>query len=140
VRRNSWAATCPISSGVFLLDTVGELASVYALADIAFVGGSLVPTGGHNILEPAQYGAAIVVGPHTFNFREIVSIFQEGGALRVANTEQLGATWLALLNNPEERTQLGRRAKALFAQHAGATGRTLRALHPLLESLGAEKQ
>jgi len=133
-------AACPISGGVFLLDSVGELASVYALADIAFVGGSLVPTGGHNILEPAQYGAAILVGPHTFNFREIVSIFQDGGALRVTDVEQLGATLLALLNNSEERKQLGLRAKALFAQHAGATGRTLHALHPLLEKLGAESR
>jgi len=143
VRRSSWimAATCPIGGGVFLLDSVGELASVYALADIAFVGGSLVPTGGHNILEPAQYGAAIVVGPLTFNFREIVGIFQEGGALRVSNAEQLGATLLALLNNPEERNQLGARAKALFAQHAGATGRTVHALQPLLlERPGVESR
>lgn len=134
MRRSSWRASCPITGRVFLLDSVGELASIYALADIAFVGGSLVPTGGHNILEPAQYGAAIVVGPHTFNFREIVSIFENGGALRVTDAAQLGATWLTLLNNPEERKELGLRAKELFAQHAGATGRSVHALRPLLES------
>ena len=134
VRRSSWTASCPITGGVFLLDSVGELASMYALADIAFVGGSLVPTGGHNILEPAQYGLAIVVGPHTYNFREIVSIFENGGALRVTDAAQLGATWLALLNNPEERKEFGLRAKELFAQHAGATGRSVHALRPLLES------
>jgi 3-deoxy-D-manno-octulosonic-acid transferase len=140
VRRSSWAAACPISGGVFLLDSVGELASVYTLADIAFVGGSLVPVGGHNILEPAQYGAAIVVGPHTFNFREIVSIFQNGSAIRAATAEELPQVLLELLGNPEERKRLGRQAKELFAQHAGATQRTLQALRPLLGRAGAAKQ
>jgi 3-deoxy-D-manno-octulosonic-acid transferase len=139
-RRSSWAAACPISGGVFLLDSVGELASVYALADIAFVGGSLVPTGGHNILEPAQYGAAIVVGPHTFNFREIVSIFQSGGALLIADAHGLPGTLLELLQNDAERNRLGGRAKELFAQHAGATLRTLQALRPLLGRSMVEKR
>ena len=140
VRRSSWTAACPITGGLFLLDSVGELASVYALARIAFVGGSLVPVGGHNILEPAQYGAAIVVGSHTFNFREIVSIFENGGALRIATAEDLASVWLELLDNPEARKLLGRRAKDLFAQHAGATLRTLQALRPLLAGSGAAKQ
>jgi 3-deoxy-D-manno-octulosonic-acid transferase len=140
VRRSSWTPGSPLSGGVFLLDSVGELASVYALAQIAFVGGSLVPTGGHNILEPAQYGAAIVVGPHTFNFREIVSLFQNGGAVRIAQAEQLPALLLELLAHPDERRRLGERAKALFAQYAGATRRTLQALRPLLgRSSGAGK-
>ncbi len=134
VHRSSWTAACPIAGGVFLLDSVGELASVYKLADIAFVGGSLVPTGGHNILEPAQYGATIVVGPHTFNFREIIEIFQAGRALRVVDPEQFGAVLVRLLSDAEERNQLGRRAKELFAQHAGATMRTVQALRPLLEA------
>lgn len=139
LRRSSWTSACPISGGVFLLDSVGELASVYAVADVAFVGGSLVPVGGHNILEPAQYGTAIVVGPHTFNFREIVSIFQNGGALRVCDAANLANLLLELLGNMEERKQLGRRARELFAQHAGATNRTLQALRPLLARRGAEK-
>jgi 3-deoxy-D-manno-octulosonic-acid transferase len=132
VRRSSWIAASPVSGGVFLLDSVGELASVYALADIAFVGGSLVPIGGHNILEPAQYGAAILVGPHTFNFREIVSIFEKGSAIRVATSQDLTSQLLDLLGGAAERKQLGQRAKALFEQHAGATQRTLQALRPLL--------
>ncbi len=131
IRRSSWRAACPISGGVFLLDSVGELASVYALADIAVVGGSLVPAGGHNILEPAQYGSAIVVGPHTFNFREMISIFQNGDALRIAEAETLGPVLINMLANQEERKLLGQRAKALFAKHAGATQRTLQALRPL---------
>jgi 3-deoxy-D-manno-octulosonic-acid transferase len=134
VRRSSWTAACPISGGVFLLDSVGELASVYALADIAFVGGSLVPTGGHNILEPAQYGAAIVVGPHTFNFREIVSIFETGNAVRVTTAETLSRNLLELLENPDERKRLGQQGKELFEQHAGATQRTMRSLEPLLQN------
>lgn len=138
VRRSSWAAACPITGGVFLLDSVGELASVYALASIAFVGGSLVPVGGHNILEPAQYGAAIIVGPHTFNFREIVSIFQSGGAIRVTDAEQLADILLELLSSQKERKRLGQRAKELFAQYAGATQRTLQALRPLLSKSGAK--
>src|SRR5258708_12499618 len=75
VRRSSWNAGTAITSNIFLLDTVGELASVYALADIAFVGGSLVPTGGHNILDPAQSALALMVCPPTFNFPAIVLLF-----------------------------------------------------------------
>lgn len=131
-RRSVWLPSQPISNGIFLLDSVGELAAIYELADIAFVGGSLVPTGGHNILEPAQYGAAILVGPHTFNFREIVSIFEQGGAIKVVTVETLGAQFLALLGQPQERKRLGGLAKGLFAKHAGATRRTLEALAPLL--------
>ena len=132
LRRSSWSTAQPVRGGVFMLDSVGELAAVYALADIAFVGGSLVPTGGHNILEPAQYGAAIVVGPYTFNFREIVGIFEQGDAVRVVTASTLSSQLLALLQQPEDREVLGRRAKELFAQHAGATRRTLEALAPLL--------
>ena len=132
LRRSSWSPPQPVSRGIFLLDSVGELAAMYELADIAFVGGSLVPTGGHNILEPAQYGAAIVVGPHTFNFREIVSIFEQGDAIRVVTAATLSSQFLALLRQPEDRKGLGRRAKDLFVQHAGATRRTLDALRPLL--------
>jgi 3-deoxy-D-manno-octulosonic-acid transferase len=132
-RRTQWQSAQPIRSDIFLLDSVGELAAVYELADIAFVGGSLVPTGGHNILEPAQYGAAILVGPHTFNFREIVSIFEQGGAVRTVTAENLPAQFLTLLGNPDERQRMGRLAKDLFAKHAGATGRTLDALDPFLK-------
>jgi 3-deoxy-D-manno-octulosonic-acid transferase len=132
-RRTLWIPSQPIHSGVFLLDSVGELAAIYELAEVAFVGGSLVPTGGHNILEPAQYGAAIIVGPYTFNFKEIVSIFEKGGAIKVVNAETMGHELLALLNQPEERERLGRLAKELFAKHAGATRRTLEALDPLLK-------
>ena len=132
-RRSLWSPPQPIRSGIFLLDSVGELAAVYELADIAFVGGSLVPTGGHNILEPAQYGAAILVGPHTFNFREIVSLFEQGSAVKTVTAENLAAQFLSLLDHPDERQRMGRAAKDLFIKHAGATRRTLDALAPLLK-------
>jgi 3-deoxy-D-manno-octulosonic-acid transferase len=132
LRRTQWQPPQLIRSGVFLLDSVGELAAVYELADIAFVGGSLVPTGGHNILEPAQYGAAILVGPHTFNFREIVSLFEQDGAVKAVTREALPAQFISLLEHTEERQRMGRLAKELFARHAGATRRTLEALEPLL--------
>jgi 3-deoxy-D-manno-octulosonic-acid transferase len=137
-RRSLWSPPQPIRSGILLLDSVGELAAVYELADIAFVGGSLVPTGGHNILEPAQHGAAILVGPHTFNFREIVSIFEQGnaeqgGAVKTVTAETLPSQFLSLLEHPDERRRMGRLAKDLFAKHAGATRRTLDALAPLLK-------
>ena len=75
-RRSLWNGEA-IAGGVFLVDTIGELAALYALADVAFVGGSLVPRGGHNIIEPAQHGVPILVGNHTENFRDIVGLFQD---------------------------------------------------------------
>lgn len=133
VRRTSWNASRPVPCGVFLLDSVGELASVYALADIAFVGGSLLPVGGHNILEPAQHGVAIVTGPHTFNFREIIRIFIENDALRVVQAENVSQQFLKLLQDEPTRKSLGSRARELFTRYSGATQKTLEALYPLLK-------
>jgi len=90
VRRSTWKpddTRAPLKGSIFLLDSLGELASVYALADVAFVGGSLVPLGGHNILEPAQHGVAMLTGPHTFNFREIVRIFSQATELAEVEAE-----------------------------------------------------
>jgi len=131
-RRSAWNGKTPFMPGVVLLDSVGELASVYALADVAFVGGSLVPLGGHNILEPAQHGVAVMTGPHTFNFREIIRIFAEGGALKVTSSDDLPADLLTLLRNADDRRALGERARALFLQNNGATEKTLQALQSLL--------
>jgi 3-deoxy-D-manno-octulosonic-acid transferase len=136
-RRSSWDRVTPFMTSVFLLDTVGELASVYALADVAFVGGSLVSLGGHNILEPAQHGVAVMTGPDTFNFREIVRIFSEGGALKITSPETLAEDFIGLLRSPEKRQALGKRAQELFLRNAGATERTAQALAPLLEKQGA---
>lgn len=131
-RRSSWDGAAPFPPGVVLLDSVGELASVYALADVAFVGGSLVPLGGHNILEPAQHGVAVMTGPHTFNFREIIRIFTESGGLKVTSPEDLATDLLTLLRNADDRAALGKRARELFLQNNGATEKTLQALQSLL--------
>jgi 3-deoxy-D-manno-octulosonic-acid transferase len=130
-RRSLWKGE-PIPSGLFLLDSIGELASLYSLATIAFVGGSLVPTGGHNILEPAQFGTAIVVGRHTENFRDIVSIFEAADALCVTDSEGLSSKFDLLLSNRDQRQGLGRRALEVFRAHSGATARTVDALAALL--------
>lgn len=133
IRRSAWQGDSPLPPGsIFLLDSVGELASVYELADVAFVGGSLVPLGGHNILEPAQHGVPVLTGPHTFNFREIVRIFEQGCGLRVVAAENLGAALIELLSNSSQREALGRRARELFMQNTGATEKTIAALQPLV--------
>jgi 3-deoxy-D-manno-octulosonic-acid transferase len=124
------------AGNVLLIDSIGELAALYALADIAFVGGSLVPRGGHNILEPAVQGVAIVVGEHTENFRDIVGLFQRRDALRVVSPAELPLVFLELLANPEQRAALGRRAAETMKSQTGATARALEALEKLtLEKL-----
>ena len=130
-RRSQWAGE-GLASGVLLVDSIGELAALYALADVAFVGGSLVARGGHNIIEPALHGVAIVVGPHTENFRDIVGLFRKREAVRVASAEDLASLLPALLANDSERRALGRRAQQTIEMQVGATARTLSALQALV--------
>jgi 3-deoxy-D-manno-octulosonic-acid transferase len=134
-RRSNWHDE-PLTGGVLLVDTIGELAALYALADVAFVGGSLVPRGGHNIIEPAQHGVAIVVGNHTENFRDIVRLFQSRDALRVVGLAELPLTLMELLANDRERAALGRRAAETMKSQTGATLRTIEALEKLLTARG----
>ncbi|HEX6824300.1 MAG TPA: 3-deoxy-D-manno-octulosonic acid transferase [Candidatus Sulfotelmatobacter sp.] len=122
----------PLAGSVFLLDTIGELAALYGLADLAFVGGSLVPRGGHNIIEPAQHGVAVVTGNHTENFRDIVSLFQGRDAVRIVGMAELPLVLMQLIENDVERAALGRRAKQTIQSQMGATARTLQALSALL--------
>jgi 3-deoxy-D-manno-octulosonic-acid transferase len=131
-RRSLWSGDA-IAGGVFLVDTIGELASLYALADVAFVGGSLVPRGGHNIIEPAQHGVPILVGNHTENFRDIVSLFQSQDAVRVVGPAEFPLVLMDLLSNHGERIALGRRAADTLRTQMGATEKTLQALEQLLE-------
>jgi 3-deoxy-D-manno-octulosonic-acid transferase len=131
-RRSLWNGE-PLGGGVLLLDTIGELAALYGLADVAFVGGSLVPRGGHNILEPAQHGAAIVVGNHTENFRDIIWLFQQNDAVRIVGPAELPLVFMELLSNDEERAALGRRAAETLKLQIGATERTLEALAGLMK-------
>ena len=130
-RRSEWNGQ-DLRGGVLLLDTIGELGALYALADVAFVGGSLVPRGGHNIIEPAQHGVATVVGNHTENFRDIVNLFQSRNAVRVVGPAELPLVLLELLANDAERHELGRRAAETMRSQVGATARTAVALMELM--------
>jgi 3-deoxy-D-manno-octulosonic-acid transferase len=132
-RRSLWGGDS-VAGGVFLVDTIGELASLYALADVAFVGGSLVPRGGHNIIEPAQHGVPIIVGNHTENFRDIVTLFQSNDAVRVVGPAEFPLVLMELLSNDTERAALGRRGAETLQSQMGATERTTKALEELLES------
>ena len=130
-RRSQWRGE-PVAGGVFLLDSIGELASAYSLADIAFVGGSLVAHGGHNILEPALFGVAIVIGISFQNFRDIVELFQKNDAVRIVGAAELPLVFMELVDSPQSRAALGQRAAETLNQHRGATGKTILALTEML--------
>ncbi len=132
-RRSLWSGNT-LNGGVLLVDTIGELAGLYSLADVAFVGGSLVPRGGHNIIEPAQHGVAIIVGNHTENFREIVRLFQSRDAIRVVGPAEFPLVLMDLLTNDVVRFGLGRRAAETWRSQTGATHRSAAALQQLLDS------
>jgi 3-deoxy-D-manno-octulosonic-acid transferase len=111
---------------VLLIDSIGELASLYRLADGVFVGGSLVPSGGHNILEPAAFGKIAVFGPSMENFAEMASRFvAAGAAVQVESPEDAGVAWIEQLRNPERSAQMGESARRLVDASRGATGRAL---------------
>ena len=137
-RRSLWSGDS-LAGGVLLVDTIGELSALYALADIAFVGGSLVPHGGHNIIEPAQHGVAIVVGNHTENFRDIVGLFQSRNALRVVGPAELPLVFLELIASVDARQALGRHAMETLRSQTGATERTVQALQKLLGTSDREE-
>ena len=130
-RRSLWSGE-PLAGGVFLVDSIGELATLYSLATVAFVGGSLVPRGGHNILEPALYGVPIVTGNHYENFRDVVNFFASRNAVRIVGVAELPLVFMELIENGNERTTLGRNALAALESQRGATARTVSALLRLI--------
>ena len=130
-RRSLWSGES-LAGGVLLLDSIGELATIYSLATVAFVGGSLVPRGGHNILEPALYGAPIVTGNHYENFRDVVNFFASRNAVRIVGVAELPLVFMELIENAGERAQLGRNALAALESQRGATDRTVAALLKLM--------
>jgi 3-deoxy-D-manno-octulosonic-acid transferase len=134
VRRSNWMKRpAKIKPGtVVLLDSIGELASVYALASVAFVGGSLIPGGGHNPLEPAQFAVPVVMGNHYANFRSIIDTLVYAEALKLATRETLVPILENLLTDPEAANTLGVRALEVFHHQSGATGRAITALLGLL--------
>jgi 3-deoxy-D-manno-octulosonic-acid transferase len=114
------------SDAVIVLDTVGELAQIYAVADVVFVGGSLVAAGGHNMLEPAVRGKPVLMGPHTENFRESAALLLGcGAAITVRNALELGAELTALLTDPARRDEIGAAGRAAVASRHGAVRETL---------------
>ncbi len=118
---------------VLLLDTLGELSACWGLADIAFVGGSLTKRGGQNMIEPAGYGAAVLFGPNTRNFRDVVEILLKNDAAAVVhNAEELTTRVQTLLQSRSTRLEMGRRAQQLVLAQQGATARTVALISQVL--------
>ena len=123
------------SRAVVVLDTLGDLAAVYALADVAFVGGSVVPKGGHNPLEPARFGVPVVMGSSYENFREVVDAMAEANGIRIVQDEQeLGSALVEFLKDREAAEEMGRRGRTAFEARAGATERTIAGLVELIHA------
>jgi 3-deoxy-D-manno-octulosonic-acid transferase len=138
-RRSAPRTSDDLKTQVILLDSIGELQAMYALASVVFVGGSIARSGGHNILEPAAVGACIITGPHTHNFHQIVQTFVKADAvIQLPRIPESGAA-LALANvispllaNRERPDELGKRARALVHENQGATQRALNLLDPII--------
>lgn len=136
--RRSDAHPAPLKEGgvtaeVYLGDTMGEMLLLYAAADIAYVGGSLVPTGSHNMLEPAALGKPVLFGPHRFNFAEISQLLiDQGAAEEVSGANQLAHCVTELLQNPEKRQQRGQQGRRVVEQNRGALDRLLAGIRPYL--------
>jgi 3-deoxy-D-manno-octulosonic-acid transferase len=132
--RRSALADAPAGCEVLLLDTIGELARAYRHAELAFIGGSLVPTGGHNPLEPAVWAVPVLSGPHVFNFREVYDQLVAAGGVRLVadgpELERAVADWLA---NPEAARRAGAGGRAVIEANRGATARTVDALLALVD-------
>jgi 3-deoxy-D-manno-octulosonic-acid transferase len=134
---NSSIATIPDDVTVLLLDSIGELASLYGLADGAFVGGSLVSSGGHNILEPAAFGKIPVFGSSMENFAEIASRFvSAGAAIQVESPEDVGVAWIELFRDPGRMKKMGETARHLVSESRGATDRAVAEIAKRLDGIG----
>ncbi len=128
-------ANDPTAARIILLDSIGELARMYRFASVVFVGGSLVPAGGHNIIEPARFAKPIIVGPYTDNFRQVVKDFTDAGALtridatdRRAQVESLISVVIRLLTDKGAAESMGAAARRILEMNRGATGRTITAI------------
>lgn len=133
VQRSDPQARANENTEVILVDTIGELNGFYAASDVAFVGGSLQPIGGHNIIEAAAYHCAVVTGPHTLHFKEIIQDFQShDGVVVVADAQQLLAAISTLLLNPARRAQLQEQAQALIVKHHGVLHKNLNLINKII--------
>jgi 3-deoxy-D-manno-octulosonic-acid transferase len=138
VRRTELGVDAEPRADVVILDTIGELAYLFQVATVVFVGGSLVDHGGHNILEPAVHGKPIVFGPHMQNFAEIAETFlQSHAAIQVRDAGELAEVVTRLVGDPVERARLGAAARALVEANRGAKPRTLQAIAEVLPPPGS---
>jgi 3-deoxy-D-manno-octulosonic-acid transferase len=136
VRRSQMgdAAVAP-DVRVLLGDSMGEMFAYYAACDVAFIGGSLLPLGGQNLIEACALGKPVLVGPHTFNFSLVSEdAIAAGAALRVQDAPAMLREALRLLQADQQRDAMGMKAKAFAGQHRGATARTMALLQPLISS------
>lgn len=140
-RRTAPPAASDVDAEVILLDTIGELPAMYPLATAVFVGGSIVDRGGHNVLEPAAHGVAVITGAHTHNFHAIVDLLNEAQAIVQlppvegdAAVVKLTEVLRRVLSDAEWRDELGRRAKALIVENRGAAERTMKLIAPLFSA------
>jgi 3-deoxy-D-manno-octulosonic-acid transferase len=130
---------CDASTDVFLVDTMGEVPLFFAASDVAFVGGSLVPIGGHNLLEPAAQGLPIIIGPHVFNAQEIAESFISLGACRiVADSIELSATVSELIEHPDVAERIGKHGLEVLEKNRGSLQRLLVLLEPLLADIATD--
>lgn len=124
---------CDASTAVFLGDTMGEVPLFYAASDIAFVGGSLVPIGGHNMLEPAALGLPVISGPHVYNAQDIADMFIELGACHIVqDARELATAVDQLLSNPGDARERGNKAQEIVQRNRGALAHLLGLLEPLI--------
>jgi 3-deoxy-D-manno-octulosonic-acid transferase len=132
-RRSDLAIDAEPRVDIVVLDTIGELATLYQVATVVFVGGSLVATGGHNVLEPAVFGKPIIFGPHMENFFEIADAFvSNGGGMQIAGEHELEEAFLSLMGDPVRRARLGAAARALVEANRGAKEKSVSVLAGLL--------
>jgi 3-deoxy-D-manno-octulosonic-acid transferase len=137
VRRSHLDQTSSLdeNADVLLLDSIGELAGIYSLADAVFIGGSLVPAGGHNILEPAWFAQPPIFGPSMDNFREMAAQFLSARAgIQVQSGTQLGKVWVQVIEDPALRERMGRAARDLSERHRGVAARSLNRIVAVLEA------
>jgi 3-deoxy-D-manno-octulosonic-acid transferase len=132
-RRSRMQGSVQAGTQVLLLDTLGELLDVLPAARGVFVGGTIAPVGGHNVLEPAVVGTPVAFGPHTANVAEAAAaLLDAGGAVQVRDASQLCAEWRRVLTHPTAALEMGRRGRALVEARAGVAEQTFEMLRPLL--------
>jgi 3-deoxy-D-manno-octulosonic-acid transferase len=124
-----WSEQGRPSAPIVVVDTVGELSRIYGAADAAFIGGSLVPIGGHNLLEPAVFGIPMLTGPHHWTVSDTLALLGAAGALRTVNdSRELAGSVRDLFARPVEAREAGLRGQAVLAAHRGAASRCADAL------------